>query len=125
MTELRFGRRPLPLKQIPVAVRILNAETGKQRLTLSGYPSTVDQVAFSPDGKLLASAGYRLVKDLESVDRRELLREFKEGELRSGTDDVLVFSKSGRLLATAGEQTVQLWDVATRRSVAFSRGTHC
>jgi len=120
LTELRFGRRSWPIKLSPTAIDVFDAETGKRRHTLSGNPSMVYQVAFSPDGKLLASAGERLrIWDLSTGS---LLKESKELELRSGTDDFLGFNVSGNLLATAGNQTIQLWDVRARSSLAFFQG---
>jgi WD40 repeat protein/serine/threonine protein kinase len=119
ITEARFGRGQF--KQIPVAVKVFNAETGQERLTLSGHPSTIEQVAFSPNGKLLASAGYRLVK-IWDLTTGAWLRDLNQSEFQSGTDDALVFSKSGNLLATAGSQTVQIWDVASGRSLALFQG---
>src|SRR5262249_33985461 len=50
-----------------------------------------------------------------------LLRELNQKEFQSGTD-ALVFSPTGDLLATGGSQTVQLWDVASGRSVVVCQG---
>jgi len=38
-------------------VKVWDAQTGQEALTLKGHTSQVESVSFSPDGKRLASAG--------------------------------------------------------------------
>ncbi len=80
---------------------------------LTGHTDEVYAVAFSPDGKLLATASNdRSVRLWEVASRQPL------GEPLTGhTDEVygVVFSPDGKLLATASnDRSVRLWEVASR-----------
>jgi WD40 repeat protein len=89
-------------------VVLWDAKTGEQLGTLEHFATAeVKAIAFSPDGKLLATSGtdFWYIWD---VEKREQL--FRGKTLPYG----LAFSPDGTTLATANnDSTIELWDVAT------------
>jgi WD40 repeat protein len=119
VTAARLGQGEF--KKIPIPIAVFDAATGQKRWTLNGHPGAVWRLAFNPDGNVLASAGYRVLK-LWDLTTATVLRELDPNTMRAGTDDALSFSPSGKLLITVGSQTLQVWEVATGRSLALLQG---
>ncbi|TDB99283.1 WD40 repeat domain-containing protein [Actinomadura sp. 7K534] len=92
------------------------ARTGRGHLT--GHEGFVRSLAFSPDGRMIATGGFdRTVRLWDPATRRQLGTPiaFKPGEC--GNDPPVAFSPDARLLATACLGSVRFWDVATHREV--------
>jgi WD40 repeat protein len=101
-------------------VRVRDAATGKELLTLRSHGAIAFGVAFSPDGKRVAAAGDPASLTVwDAATGKELL------DLRGHTNTVLrvTFSPDGKSLAsTSKDGTARLRDAATGRELFVLRG---
>ena len=104
------------------AIAVWEVATGKRLLDARGHADTILAAELSPDGQVLATAGYDRLVILWDPATLKPIRTLKDH-----TDSVyaVAFSSDGKRLASAGaDRTVKLWDVASgKREQTLSDAT--
>jgi RNA polymerase sigma factor (sigma-70 family) len=92
-------------------IRLWDVATGKEVVPLRGHNACLLVTVFSPDGKLLASAGQDEVIRIWDVGTKKEVRQLHGCE--KWVED-LAFSPDGKLLASASrDRVVRVWEVET------------
>jgi RNA polymerase sigma factor (sigma-70 family) len=107
-------------------VRLWDVDTGKEHSAGGGHQGPVEALAYSPDGKTLASAATDRTVRLWDVATGRLLHRLAHGDgppiLLKG-ECVVAFAQSGKVLASAfGEGAIRLWDVRRGTELRALRG---
>jgi WD40 repeat protein len=98
------------------------AQAPNERATLKGHTGAVLALAFSPDGKLLASGAGERTGELKIW---EVVKGTERANFEGHRERVrcVAFSPDGKTLASgSGDATVKIWDVVARRERATCSG---
>jgi WD40 repeat protein len=99
--------------QTSPGIRVYDVATGKEVDSMTGHTRRVLSVAFSSDGKVLASASDDHNVRLWDVATRKELAILKDHDLAV---TCVAFSRDGKRLATASlDRTVKLWDISQKK----------
>ena len=100
-------------------IKLWNLEDNNTATELRGHRGIVNSVAFSPDGKLLASGcddwTFKLW-DVRTQQNTATLEHIADGY--TWGVKVVTFSPNGQQLATAGGRHAKLWDLQTQTEIA-------
>jgi WD40 repeat protein len=111
-----FGQTPAANARLPDRAEATEPLPAGALARLGNGSNPFLVLAFSPDGKLLASAGYeKIIQVWEPLSGKEIRR----WTCPAGSVNSLAFSPNGALLASASvtEGTIELWDPATGHEV--------
>lgn len=112
-------------------IKLWDVASAKELKTLKGHSNSVESVAFSSDGKTLASGGDDDTIKLWNVASGQEVKSLK-GRTNYMTVHAVAFSPNGKTLASSNFGGIKLWDVASgqelmtltgsssARSIAFS-----
>jgi WD40 repeat protein len=105
-------------------LRVWDLATGMEVLTINAHKGEVRGVAFSPDGKSLASIPYQGDGKLWDATSGKELRTLPSAEIDYGMEPL--FTPDGKTLIACGPRGVKQWDVATgkQKRVLNGRSIH-
>lgn len=115
--------RKLAIGECEGQIRLVDIATGGEFiLPLSAPDSGITALAFSPDGRLLASACGYFDKDIHLWDLESGAEKPRLTGHRSWIADLSFSPDGGTLASASGDQTLRLWDVQGKSPPTVLRG---
>jgi WD40 repeat protein len=107
-------------------VKVWDIETGKEKMTLKGHEGTVWYVAWSPDGKTIASTGNDATVKLWDAETGKEIKSIKDDTDR-GTIFSLKWSPDSKSISCNRAGGIcQIWDIETGMEIYKDMGKkHC
>jgi WD40 repeat protein len=99
-------------------LKLWDVAAGKELASLPGYTNSLDSLAFSADGKRLASGGMGRPVQVWDVNARKQIISFKEGGFSAS---IVALNRDGTRVAAVGGDQVRLWEVASGKELASFR----
>ncbi len=100
-------------------VKVCDAASGEELLSLAAGKNVIYCLAFSPDGKVLAGGNQEGELFVWDIATGELRREQKESEFYFR----LAFSPDGKRLAGVDREKVRMWNVSDGQEILLLRAT--
>ena len=98
-------------------IRLYDLDTGRNTFVLDGHSKTILAMAFSPDGKNLATGGVdTTIKIWDVTTGKDIATLNNNGKQVQS----LAFGPDGKELVSCGQKMITLWDVSAQVSVASS-----
>ena len=104
---------------------IYDVNTGKERTLFTGPISSVEQILYSPDGKILAGRNSREIYSLDAVTGKYLHTISLNSSTTGSGRRTFVYSRDGDTLASWGQGgSVQLWNAVTGQNIHTIEGQY-
>ncbi|MEM6400175.1 MAG: NACHT domain-containing protein [Cyanobacteria bacterium P01_D01_bin.116] len=101
-------------------INISDILTSKYQITLKGHTNWVKSIAFSPNGKILASGSLDYTVKLWEASTGEFLKTLHG---HTGTVNSVAFHSNGQILASSScDRSIKIWDINTGECLKTFQG---